>query len=167
MSIRSRPLTRGGYVRKGAKREEPAQPLPPGEEVPARAEEHRELTACVAGGLLRLLRTPKARCGRRGDEGLRVDPEPAARDLPELAERRVVGGVDPLVEQEAGELLPAGRRNKARVALEPAAEANEQLRGDDPADGRGEREHNDDRGQEHRAPVRNRSGRSGQASEVN
>src|SRR5690349_19160709 len=121
MTRLSDPATRRGRCvnrrgpRERPEREQPAGSLPPGEAAASLLEDGPQLALRREGRGRRALGRAEPRSRRRRHERLCADPELPFHDLAELAERRAARRLDALVDEERGELLPAGGGDAARV----------------------------------------------------
>src|SRR4029079_17901453 len=104
-------------------REQPAGSLPPREAATRLLEEGSQLAFRGVGRGRRALGRAEPGGRRGGHERLRADPELPFHDLAELTERRAARRLDALVDEERGELLPAGGGGAARVAAGASGKA--------------------------------------------
>src|SRR5689334_14756610 len=105
-----------GGARQRPEREQSAQPFPPGEAVARALEQGAQLPPRRDRGGSRALDRAEAGGGRRRHERVGPRSELAPYELAELPERRAARRLDPLVEEEGGELLPARGGDAAWIA---------------------------------------------------
>src|SRR5581483_3007469 len=99
-----------------AQREGAAHAVADAEPATEPAHDEAQLPPGGAGGGCRLSRRAEAGRARGGDERVRLDCELAHEERAELVEGRAARGVDALVDEVVGELLPARGGHAPRVA---------------------------------------------------
>src|SRR5439155_7094026 len=97
-----------------------------------------QLTLRRPGGARRFFGRTEAGSRRRGHERIGLDGELAPEEVAELAERGAARRLDPLVDEERGELLPAGGGDTARITPRIPSHAKAELGQHDPSDRRRE-----------------------------